>query len=89
MTDYDIQRISRAVVELLLSDERVLARIGRHAKAPSKLLNTQQAAVVLGVSPFTVRRLAAELGGIQGPGGRWSFPESTLVEKYLTHKNSK
>ena len=74
MTDYDIQRISRAVVELLLSDERVLARIGRHAKAPSKLLNTQQ---------------AAELGGIQGPGGRWSFPESTLVEKYLTHKNSK
>lgn len=89
MTDYDIQRISRAVVDLLLSDERVLARIGRQARPSDKLLSTRQAAAHLGVSVFTVRRFAAELGGIRSARGQWSFPESTLVEKYLTHKNSK
>lgn len=87
MTDYDIQRISAAVVERLLSDERILARVAKHAKACEKLLNTQQAAAVLGVSPFTVRRLAKELGGIQGQHGRWKFPESTLVQNYLNFKN--
>ena len=87
MTDYDIQRISRAVVDLLLSDERVLARIGRHARPSDKLLSTRQAAAHLGVSVFTVRRFAAELGGIRSARGQWSFPESTLTENYLNLKN--
>jgi len=92
LTDYDIQRISAAVADRLLNDERVIKRMVRYLPKKKRLLTTSQAAAVLGISTYTVRRLAERLGGVHRPGkdgrGRWMFDEATLVENYLKIKDN-
>ncbi len=86
MTDYEIQRIARAVAELILGDERLPKRVAKCLPKKEKLLTSSQAAEMLGVSRCTICRLAPSLGGIRRPSkdgkGRWMFSEEKLIENF-------
>lgn len=92
LTDYDIQRISTAVAEKLLADDRLLKRVVKYLPKKERLLTSSQAATILGVSRYTVCRMAEQLGGVRRPGkdgrGRWMFSETTLVTNYQALKDS-
>ncbi len=86
MTDYDIQRLSAAIVDRLTSNERFIQRVTKAMPKEEKLLSSRQAANVLGVSRYTVVKNAERLGGIRrGDHGRahWVFPEKGLIDRYL------
>ena len=79
MTEYDIQRTARAVVDLLLTDDRFIRRIDKvMPKRSSRMLNSRQAGERLGISPDTLRDVAPFIGGIKKGDdrrGRWTFEE--------------
>ena len=82
MTDYEVRRIAKAVCEELTTNDSFMAKLAKMVQR-DKLLTTQQAAEVLGIPQFTVRRKAAELGGILMANGRWMFREAGLVDRYI------
>lgn len=86
ITDFDIQRISKAVVELLLSDDRFAQRMDKlSAKTQKGLMSSDQAAKFLGVSKYTIRQIAPMIGGIKkgdGKQNRWTFEKAGLKERY-------
>lgn len=86
MTDYDIQRLSAAIVDRLTRDERFVKRVVKAMPKEEKLLTSRQAAQILGVSRYTVVKNAERLGGIRmGDHDRahWVFPEEGLIDRYL------
>lgn len=82
MTDYEVRKLAKALAEELVTNDKFMAKVARMAQR-DKLLTTQQAAEVLGIPQFTVRRKAAELGGILMPNGRWMFHEEGLIDRYV------
>ena len=82
MTDYDIIRIADAICDKLCNDERFMTHLAKVMPKRDRLISASQAAKLLGVSIYTVRRRAAELGGVLNTNGRWTFHESKLMEKY-------
>ena len=97
MTEYEIQRTAKAVVNLLLDDDRFLRRMERIASRRGRMLNTSQAASLLGISQWTLRDIAPYLGGVKkggddannGQRAKWAFSEDGLKERYLEYINSK
>lgn len=87
MTEYEIRRISAAIVEDLLSDERFITRIAKVMPKRDRLISSSKAAEILGVSRFTVVRFANELGGEQNSRGRWVFHENNLIQNFNNIKN--
>lgn len=93
MTEYDIQKTAKAVVDLLLSDDRFINRIIKASpRKGSRMLNSSKAAEILGISAYTIRHIAPYIGGIKkgdGQRDKWAFEEEGLKERYLEYLNSK
>ena len=91
LTDYDIQRISAAIVNNLVNDDRFMKRVAKLMPKRTKMLNSRQAAELLGITRKTVCEIAPLIGGMKGDGrsSHWMFPEEGLVEKYTEYKNRK
>jgi len=93
MTEYDIQRTAKAVVDLLLGDDRFISRMERLSKkGPQVLLSCPRAAERLGISVDRLRRIAPYIGGIKkgdGKQSQWAFCEDGLKERYIDYINSK
>lgn len=93
MTEYDVQRMAMAVVNLLLDDERFIRRMERLTpKRKGVMLNSRQAAQRIGISQYTLRKVAPFIGGIKkgdGKQDKWAFEEEGLKERYLEYINSK
>lgn len=88
LSNYDIQRISEAIVTRLLRDETFIQQIRKTAPAPQRLLTTRQVAEILGISRKTVCDIAYHLGGIRrdGKSQHWVFPEDGLTDRYIRYK---
>lgn len=82
MTDYEVRKLAKAICEELTTNDRFMRNMARMLPK-ERLLTTRQAARVLGIPPFTVRKKAAELGGILQSNGRWMFREEGLVDRFL------
>lgn len=93
LTDYDIHRTAQAVVELLLDDDRFISRMQKIApKRAGHMLNSKQAAAMLGISAYTIREIAPMIGGIKKGSDRyqhWCFEEDGLKERYMSYCNQK
>lgn len=86
LSEYDIQRISSAIVEKLVADDRFMKRMVKMMPKQERLLTSTQAAAILGISRKTVCCIADKLGGIRKEGksnkGHWVFPEEGLADRY-------
>ncbi len=84
LSEYDIQRITSAIVEKLVNDDRFMKRMAKVMPKKERLLTSTQAAAVLGISRYTVCRIADKLGGVRKDGerGHWVFREDGLVDRY-------
>lgn len=83
MTDYEIRKLSAAIIDGLVNEDRFIRRILKYMPKQDKLMNASQAAELLGVSRSTVIRNAERLGGQKNSAnGRWMFHQSNLIEKY-------
>lgn len=92
LTDYDIQRLSSAIVEKLTTDDRFINRIAKSVERKErKIVNARRAAEILGLTRKTVCEIAEYLGGVKGSGksAHWMFEEQGLIERYLEYKNTK
>ena len=93
LTEYDIQKTARAIVDLLLEDDRFIKRIMKASpRKGSKMFNSRQAASYLGISQYTLRHIAPYIGGIKkgvGKQSKWTFEEEGLKERYLEYLNDK
>jgi len=87
MTDYDVQRLAKAIADRLIEDERFLKNLTRMAPKIDRTLNAKQAADMLGVSKYTVIRMAQMLGGEKRENGRWYFSHNRL-EMYIKNQAS-
>lgn len=91
LTDYDIQRLSKAIVSNLVNDERFMIRMVKIMPKQKKMVSSGAAAKILGVSRKTVCTIAEQLGGIkeEGKSSHWIFEEEGLVDRYLEYKKRK
>lgn len=84
MTDYEIKRIAREVVKLLLDDDRFTSSIGKTCQNEG-MVNSRKAAEILGVSQYTLRSIAPYIGGIKKGSDRrqhWCFDTKNLLSNY-------
>ena len=89
LTDYEIHKISVAIVENLVDNDKFIKRIAKAMQKDSKkLIGSTQAAKLLGVTRKTVCEIAPYIGGIRGKGesAHWMFHEDGLVDRYLRYK---
>jgi hypothetical protein len=89
LTDYEIQKISVAIVENLVDNDKFIKRIAKAMQKDSKkLIGSTQAAKLPGVTRKTVCEIAPYIGGIRGKGesAHWMFHEDGLVDRYLRYK---
>ena len=82
MTEYEICKIADRICEKLTQDERFMKHLAKCMPKRDRLISASQAAKLLGVSIYTVRRRAADLGGFINSNGRWTFYESKLMERF-------
>lgn len=90
LSDFDIQKISSAIVERLTDDDKFISRVSMMMEKRSKrLVNSTRAAEILGVNRKTVCEIAPFIGGMKGEGksAHWMFEENGLVERYVAYKN--
>ena len=90
LTDYDIQRLSSAIVAKLTTDDRFINKIIKSVERKDrKLVNARRAAEILGINRKTVCEIGSYLGGVKGKekSAHWMFEEDGLVERYLEYKN--
>ena len=90
LSDYDIQRLSAAIVDNLTNNDKFISRISRQLeKKGRKLIGSSRAAEILGVTRKTVSEIAPFIGGFKGKGksAHWMFPEEGLIERYMEYKN--
>ena len=89
LTDYDIQRLSTAIVENLCDNDKFIKRVSKLMQKNSRnLVSSTKAAQILGISRKSVTQIAEHLNGVKGKGesAHWLFPEEGLVEAYLNYK---
>lgn len=92
LSDYDIQRLSSAIVAKLTTDDKFISKIAKSVDNKNeKLVNASRAAEILGITRKTVCQIAEYLGGIKGDGksSHWVFKEDGLVDRYIEYKNTK
>ena len=93
MTEYDIQRTAKAVVDLLLADDRFTRRMEKlTSRNRTRMVNSSKAADLLGISTDTLRDIAPYIGGIKkgsGQRSKWAFEENGLRDRYLEYMNNK
>ena len=92
LTDYDIQRLSKAIVENLCENDKFINRIGKlMQKDKRNLINSTKAAKILGITRKSVCQIAEHLNGIRGKGdsAHWYFHEDTLIDLYIRYKQEK
>lgn len=89
LTEYDIQRLSAAIVENLITNDKFIQKMAKHMPKEKKLCGSTKAASILGISRKTVCQIAEYLGGIKGEGesAHWLFPEDELISNYIHYKN--
>lgn len=97
MTAYEMQVLSGMIVEglyaKLANDEKFARKIAKSV-TKRRMLNTRQVAEKLGISVFTVREIAEQLGGIKGKAknqryGHLAFAEDGLLERYENYLRTK
>lgn len=88
LSEYDIQRLSSAIVNKLVNDDRFIDRMAKMLPKQERMLTSTQAADRLGLTRKTVCEIASSLGGVRSntKSAHWVFPESTLVENYIRYK---
>ena len=88
LTDYDIQRISAAIVDRLVSNEKFMKRMAKLMPRQQRMVNSTQAAKILGINRKSVCEIAEQLGGVRanGKSAHWMFVENELVDRYKTYK---
>ena len=88
LTDFDVQRLSDAIVKKLVSDEKFMKRMAKLMPSQQRMVNSTQAAKILGINRKSVCEIAEHLGGTRtnSKSAHWMFPESELIEKYKTYK---
>lgn len=91
LTDYDIQRLSAAIVQNLVNNEKFMKRMAKMMPKQKRMVTSGTAAKILGISRKTVCEIAGHLGGIRGEGSKnhWTFEEEGLVEKYQEYKKTR
>lgn len=85
MTEYEMQRMAKLIVSGLVNDDRFMAKVARMVPKRNRALRVKDVANILGVSVWTVRDIAAELGGTRKGDekrGQWVFEEEGLIERY-------
>lgn len=90
LTDYEIKKLSLAIVNNLVNDEKFIRRIAKSMSENNrKLVNSRRAAEILGINQKAVREIAPFLNGIKGGGkyAHWLFEEKELIERYKAYKN--
>ena len=88
LTEYDIQKIASSVVRLLCEDEKFMRRMAKLMPKQQRMVNSTQAAKILGINRKSVCEIAEQLGGVRanGKSAHWMFVENELVEKFKTYK---
>lgn len=90
LSDYEINRISKAIVSELCNNDRFIKNIAKMMKDKESedMVNSTTAAKILGISRKSVCAIAEELNGIRGRGrsAHWLFPKATLTENYIRYK---
>lgn len=91
LTDYDIQRLSSAIVKNLVNNDKFIKRMAKMMPKQKTMVSSSKAAKILGVTRKTICEIAEQLGGIKGVGkqARWMFDEDGLTEKYKEYKQRK
>lgn len=90
LTEYDIQRLSAAIVDNLVNNEGFMKRVARMMPKRKKMVSSSAAAEILGISRKTVCCIAEQLGGVRACStDHWTFPEDELVENYRQYKTEK
>ena len=91
LTEYDIQRLSAAIVDRIANDDKVLRRIAKAIPRQDNLVSSSVAASILGVTRKTVCEIAPFIGGVRGCGksAHWMFQKEGLIEKYKDYKMTK
>ena len=85
MTEYEMQRIAKLIVSGLVNDDRFLAKVAKMMPKRNRALKVKDVAAILGISVWTVRDIAKELGGTRKGDerrGQWVFEEDGLIERY-------
>ena len=88
MTEYEMRRISKLIIEGLVSDDRFIERVARLAPKRNRSLRVKEVAKLLGVSVWTVRDIAPQLGGTKkgdSQRGKWVFEEEGLLDRYKAY----
>lgn len=73
------------IVRGLVSDDRFVAKVARMTPKKNRTLRVKDVADILGISVWTVRDIANELGGTRKGNdkqGQWVFEEDGLIERY-------
>lgn len=88
LTDYDIQKIASSIVKLLSEDEKFMKRMAKLMPKQQRMVNSTQAAKILGINRKSVCEIAEHLGGIRanGKSAHWMFVEDGLIERYRNYK---
>jgi len=88
LTDYDIQRLSTAIVENLVNNESFMNKMAKVMPRKPKMISSSQAARILGITRKTVCEIAPLLGGVKGEGkqAHWMFPEEGLTDKFIKYR---
>lgn len=91
LTDYDIQRISSAIVNNLVNNDKFISKMAKLMPKQKSMVSSGKAAKILGVSRKTICEIAEHLGGIkeEGKSAHWMFEEDRLVERYKAYKMRK
>ena len=88
MTDYDISRIAASIVDRLVNDDKFITRVAKVVKSKKggRMLNSKQAADLLGITRGYVCDIAPQLGGVRRGDdkqrAKWYFPEDGLIERF-------
>ena len=88
LTDYDVQKLSAAIVDNLVNNDKFMKRMAKLMPRQQRMVNSTQAAKILGINRKTVCEIAEHLGGIRanGKSSHWLFLESELIAKYKIFK---
>lgn len=80
-----MSRMAKLIVNGLVNDDRFMAKVAKLVPKRNKVLRVKDVADLLGVSVWTVRDIAPQLGGTRKGDekrGQWVFEENGLVERY-------
>jgi transcription initiation factor IIE alpha subunit len=85
LTEYEMQRLAKLIVNGLVNDDRFVTKVAKMVPQKNRTIKAKEVAKILGISVWTVRDIAAYLGGTRKGDekrGQWVFEENGLVERY-------